>query len=266
MKLSAKPVLKHFPGLLDRINYIDQLVKMLRLFKRAENPWKVPTTSRDTYDADDDSEQRDYYGPGRTLCRDGKRNVWATHREARMRYLAPIFAEIDARLKTQDQVAVREIGCGNCINLIELKERYGEKIDLHGTDISTGRINTAKGFFGDLLDGVNIWIESITEPTPSDQHDQYDLVFSMHCLEQIPYAVVQAVQGIWERTRGAAIMVEPVWEFGRPAQKLKLVRNDFVRTLLPTVRYLGYNTVKAEPLGFESSQKNQTSLIILKKD
>ena len=266
MKLSAKPVLKHFPGLLDWVNYTDQIVKRLRLFKRAKNPWKVPTKSRDTYDADDDSEQRDYYGPSRTLCRNGKRNVWATHREARMRCLAPIFAEIDARLKTQNQGAVREIGCGYCINLIELAERYGEKIDLHGTDISTGRINTAKGFFGARLDGVNIWIESITKPTPSDQHDQYDLVFSMHCLEQIPYAVVQAVQGIWERTRGTAIMVEHVWELGRPAQKLKLVRNDFVRTLLPAVRYLGYNIVKAEPLGFESSQKNQTPLIILKKD
>ena len=87
----------------------------------------------------------------------------------------------------------------------------------------------------------------------------------MHCLEQIPYAVQQAVEGMWQRARHRVIFIEPVWEFARPVQKLKLVRSDYVRTLLPTIRYLEYNIVSARPLGFESSQKNQSSVIVVEK-
>ena len=87
----------------------------------------------------------------------------------------------------------------------------------------------------------------------------------MHCLEQIPYAAVQAVAGLWDRAISRVVMIEPVWEYARGAQRLKLVRDDYIRTLLPAVRYLGYPIQHEGPLGFESSQKNQSSLIILTK-
>lgn len=260
-----KATFGRWPWLVDRLNYVDQLVKLLKRFRREENPWKIPITSRDSYDDYDDEEQRAFYSSKKRRCRDGDRIVFATEQEARARYLAPIFAEIDGLLETSSVVAVHEIGCGNCINLVLLKERYGDRIRLSGVDISTGRINVAKTFFGEKLEGVDLGIESVAEPTPEAEKEKYDLVFSMHCLEQIPYAALQAVKGIWERSRARVVMVEPVWEFARAAQKLKLVRNDFIRTLLPTVRYLGYDIVRAEPLGFESSMKNQTSVIVLKK-
>jgi len=263
--LRIKAITGRFPWLIDRINYVRQLSKLLKHLKADDNPWKIPISSRDSYDAYDDSEQRAFYGEKKLLCRDGDRNIWATEREARDRYLAPVEAEIRSLLETAEKVSVLEIGCGNCINIMLLKERFGERIDLHGVDISTGRINVAKEFFGEKLEGVPLWIESVADPTPEEQKGRYDLVFSMHCLEQIPYAAVPAVQGLWERARQRVVMVEPVWEFARPAQRLKLVRNDFIRTLLPAVKYLGYDVAKAEPLGFESSQNNQSSLIVLNK-
>lgn len=264
--MRIKAITGRFPWLIDRINYVDQLIKLLKLFAGDRNPWKTPITSRDSYDAYDDSEQQEFYSDKKKLCRDGARNVWATEQEARDRYLAPIQEQIDSLLQENQTVSVHEIGFGNCINLVLLKERYGDRVRLTGIDISTGRLDVARGYFGDRLDGVELWIESVADPTPDGQMAQYDLVYSMHCLEQIPYAARQAVQGLWERSKRRVVMVEPVWEFARPAQRLKLVRNDFIRTLLPTVHHLGYNVVTARPLGFESSQKNQTSLVVLSKD
>ncbi len=265
MRISVKKMLAWSPWLIDQSNYLKLLFQMLRMFGREENPWKIPVTSRDYYDAYGDREQRMFLEGGLLLCRDGRRNKWLTYAEANSRYLAPVMREIEDLLRTRETVSVLEVGCGNCINLTQLCKHFGARLKLHGIDISPGRLSVARKYFGEQLADVPIWVESIAEPTPEKELAKYDLVYSMHCLEQIPYAVVQALEGLWKRARSRVVMVEPVWEFARPVQKLKLVRSDYIRTLLPTVRYMGYNVVRAEPLGFESSQKNQSSVIVLAK-
>jgi SAM-dependent methyltransferase len=253
------------PWLIDKFNYAKLLVQILRRFHKPGNPWKVPTTSRDYYNAYDDKEQRRFAGGELVLCRDGTKNRWLPTVEINQRYLEPIAREIEGLLRENDAISVLEVGCGNCINLVQLKKRFGPRVQLSGFDISSGRLAVAKKFFGDQLADVSLWEESITEPAPKREIAKYDLVFSMHCLEQIPFAVSQAVEGLWKRARRRVVMVEPVWEFARPVQKLKLVRSDYVRTLLPTVKHLGYKIERSEPLGFESSQKNQSSVIVLSK-
>ena len=188
-----------------------------------------------------------------------------TDRDARARYLAPVIAEIRAQSAKKSVIKVLEVGCGNCINLVELKEEFGDLVELSGFDLSPGRLDVARAYFGDRLDGTATAEASIVEPTPAEDRDQFDVVFSMHCLEQIPYAATQAVENLHARSRDCVIMIEPVWEFARLAQKLKLMRSDYIRTLLPAAKYLGYTIEKAEPLGFESTLKNQTSLVVLRK-
>jgi SAM-dependent methyltransferase len=265
MKISFKRIVARSPMLTDAFNYTGLLVQLVRMFSQTGNPWKIPFTSRDYYDAYGDGEQRTYFDGSLLLCRDGGQNKWVPHPQARMRYLAPIISEIETLLKTQKQISVLEVGCGNCINLVELSKHFGERVRLQGIDVSSGRVDVAKKYFGNRLSNISIWVESITEPVPKKEIAKYDLVFSMHCLEQIPYAAAQAIEGLWRRARSRVVMVEPVWEFARPVQKLRLVRKDYIRTLLPTVKYLGYNVLRAEPLGFESSQKNQSSIIVLGK-
>lgn len=43
-----------------------------------------------------------------------------------------VFAEIDERLDRQDVVRVLDLGCGYGTTLLELRQRYGSKVDLHG--------------------------------------------------------------------------------------------------------------------------------------
>ena len=260
-----KKVMTWSPWLVDQYNYVKLLFQILRKFHRKGNPWKVPTTSRDYYNAYDDKEQRSFVEGKLILCRDGGRNRWLPSSKATERYLEPIIREVEGLLKDRETISILEVGCGNCINLTQLKKQFGLRLKLHGFDISSGRLAVAKKFFGEQLADISLWEESITEPTPKKDIGKYDLVYSMHCLEQIPFAVSQAVEGLWKRAKHRVVMVEPVWEYARPVQKLKLVRSDYVRTLLPTVKYLGYSILRSEPLGFESSQKNRFSVIVLGK-
>lgn len=262
---ALKKRLAVFPPIIDGANVVSEVIKLFRRIRKEENPWKSPTTSRDYYDSYDDREQIAYYSDNLRWVRDGKRIYQMTDREARARYLAPVFAEIRAQCADKSVVKVLEVGCGNCINLIELKEEFGDAVELSGFDLSSGRLNVARTYFGDRLGDTTTSVASIVEPTPAEDRDQFDVVFSMHCLEQIPYAATQAVENLHARSRDCVIMIEPVWEFARLAQKLKLIRSDYIRTLLPAVKYHGFTIEKAEPLGFESTLKNQTSLVVLRK-
>ena len=48
------------------------------------------------------------------------------------RRVGGVFAEIDQRLARQQRVRVLELGCGYGTALLELRARYGEKVELHG--------------------------------------------------------------------------------------------------------------------------------------
>jgi SAM-dependent methyltransferase len=258
-----KWLMRHF-SLYDRYLYWTQVRRLLSYVDRKENFFKVPDTSFNIYESRGDYEHRDYE-TGSALCLVDGKIKRLSHREARDRYLVYLHREIDALLEKQSRLKVLEIGCGNCINLMLLKQRYQDRLDLAGMDISGQRIAVAKEVLGPKLDGVYFEVRSATDPVPPAEENQYDLVFSMHCLEQIPFGILQAVQGMYARTRQRVVMLEPVFEFARPSQKLFLIYSDFVRTLLPTVKYLGYKILRAEPLPIESSLKNQSSIIVVEK-
>lgn len=50
------------------------------------------------------------------------------------RRVGPVIAEIDARLARRDVVRVLELGCGYGTALLELRARYGDRVDLHGVN------------------------------------------------------------------------------------------------------------------------------------
>jgi SAM-dependent methyltransferase len=49
-----------------------------------------------------------------------------------------IFAEIDERLERRDVVRVLELGCGYGTVLLELRQRYGARVELHGVNREPG--------------------------------------------------------------------------------------------------------------------------------
>jgi ubiquinone/menaquinone biosynthesis C-methylase UbiE len=250
--------------LYDAYLYWTQVRRLLYFVGTGRNFFKTPETSVNIYQSKGAYEHRDYIAGTTQAVLNGQIHRMS-HREARERYCAYLFEEIDRILPPAGKLRILEVGCGNCINLVLLKQRYGERIDLTGHDISERRIAVAKEFFGAELDAIAFAVKSATELVPVEEESQFDLVFSMHCLEQIPFGVLSAVQGMYARARSRVVMIEPVFDFARPTQKLFLIYSDYTRTLLPTVRYLGYKILRAQPLNIESSLKNQSSIIVVEK-
>lgn len=259
-----RKLIRRSPSLHDKYTYWTQVRRLLSYVQADENFFKTPNTSKDIYDSSDDYEHRGF-ATGSSLCRVNGQLRRLSQKEVRYLYLNYLWPYLDQLLAEKPKIRVLEMGCGNCINLAETKKRYGDRVELFGRDISLRRIDVAKAYFGSDIDGIDFKTLSATDPVPAEELGAYDLVFSMHCLEQIPFAIEQAVRGVCERAGSLAIMIEPVFEFARPEQKLFLIYSDFVRTLLPTIRYLGYKIVRAEPLAVESSTKNQSSIIVVDK-
>lgn len=257
--------LRKYPNLYEKYQYWTQVRRLLSYVKSGDNFFKSPTTSLGIYESRGDYEHQAYANTS-TLCMVDGKIVRLSYAAARDLYVSYLYEEIDKLLVEQPKLRILEVGCGNCINLVLLKRHYGDRVELVGHDISPKRIEVAQTYFGAALDGINFVACSATDPVPDNEHDQFDLVFSMHCLEQIPFAISEAVRGMYQRALSKVIMVEPVFEFARPSQKLFLIYSDFVRTLLPTIRYLGYTVERSEPLRIESSLKNQSSIIVISKN
>ncbi len=63
--------------------------------------------------------------------------------------------------------------------------------------------------------------------------------------------------------RRKVVMIEPVYEFGNRAQRMYLINADHNRILLKSVRELGYEISRLEPLDIQSNPLNQSTLLVL---
>ena len=216
---------------------------------------KTTDDSRTKYNEYDDREQVDYFNKSRQCLVNGRLQTW-TFMEIRQRYLEYLYGEIP-----EGTASILEVGCGNCINLYNLKKAYPD-IELTGIDIAQNRIDVAKKNFGDALNGVNLMAPiSITERTLFEDN-QFDLVFSMHCLEQIAYDCRAAVAEMC-RIGKKVVMIEPVYENGNAAQRLYLTAQDHNRVLFRSIKELGLKPKRCESLSIQSNPLNQSSIIVL---
>ena len=249
------------------IYYFIQTIRLKRqLMKRLEakeTSLKTEKDSQRVYDAYDDREQKEYAN-GSSICLYKGRIAQMANREIRGLYLKYLFRELDKLISEKGRVKVLEVGCGNCINLVELKGRYGDQVQLYGIDISKKRIDVAKSYYSKKLDGIDLSQQSITERCKwADGF--FDVVFSMHCLEQIAYNLSLALKEMYRLSSKGLILIEPVFENGNVAQRLYLLNSDHTRILLRTLRDLGYKIDRDEVLDIQANPLNQSTLLVIRK-
>jgi len=185
-------------------------------------------------------------------------------KEARNLYLKNIYKEIDILLESKDKLKILEVGAGNCINLYNIKLKYGDKIELFGLDISNHRIDVAKKYFNPALDDINFTIQSITSKTDFSDNE-FDIVFSMHCLEQIAYDSKSALIEMYRITKDKLLMIEPVFENGNFLQKLYLIDSDHNRILLKNILELNFPLIENKELIIQSNPWNQSTFLKIEK-
>jgi 2-polyprenyl-3-methyl-5-hydroxy-6-metoxy-1,4-benzoquinol methylase len=256
--------LKKNPRLYQRYLFRQQLKRLEKSVLAGENFLRTPSASKDEYDAYDEREQIQYFNSGWYCLVDGKVE-YRSAKEIRDYYLQHVYDEIDALLDKKRKISVLEVGCGNCLNIWNIAKRYGDKVGLFGLDISEKRIRVAKEYFGSDLDGVRFYVRSIYDGDLSAVEGPFDLVFSMHCLEQIPYMLEPSLRNMYALCAEKLLMIEPTWEYASPAQKLYLLVADHAKVLLPTIEHLGYQIRKKMALRLQSSAKNQSTLIVIDK-
>ena len=189
--------------------------------------------------------------------------VKMTVEERRLHQLNYLFKYIDELLLKQDKVSILEIGCGNCINAYHVKEKYKEQVDYYGVDIAKQRIEIGLEHFSSLQP-ENYKECSITERTEFADN-QFDIVFSMHCLEQIAYETKYALREMYRICKHMMVMVEPVYENGNFVQRAYLVSSDHTKILLRSAKELHLPIVHNESCDLQTSLSNQSSLIVIEK-
>lgn len=246
-----------------RIREYKLLRRYMRRLRKGEDLRLTNEHSKTAYEAYDHSEQQQYLSSSvRTLDHGRIRRV--PFKKIREVYLAEIYQQIEALIADNPErpITVLEVGCGNCINAKCLLEKYGDRIAYTGFDLSPKRIEVSKQFWGEKLNGANLLQMSATNIEFPDK--EFDLVFSMHVLEQISYLVDKAMDEMLRVAAYRVVFVEPTYEFGNPAQRLKLVLNDQLRTLLPEIRKRELNVLKSYPAETLANPTNPTGIHVIR--
>lgn len=242
----------------------------LRRLRRGEEFRRHTTISYDDYETYDDWEIRvDERGSIFTLI--NGRMAQTPCSDIRDHYLEPIKAEIIRLLEEgsgngpDGPLRVLEVGAGNGTNLVKLRETFGDRVDLHGIDLSPERLKVGETYYGERLAGVRLNVDSALSLT-SMADDSFDVVYSMHCLEQLPYHVDQAVTAMHRVSRDRIVFVEPVIEYANTAQILYTLFGDQLRTLLPILKSRNdLEIISSAPAKMLANPLNMTGMIVCRK-
>ncbi len=258
---SRKPKITN-PKLYYRLKILEFTASRLRKLSRGAELRRHTHLSRDIYEEYGDWEMR-IYEAGQVFTYDHGRMAYVTLKAVRDAYLAPVEAEIAALADRLDRpVRVLEVGCGNGTNLMLLKERLGDRATFAGFDIAARRIELGRAYWGPRLDGIELTVDSAL--TLSGQADKAaDLVFSVHCLEQLPYHVPQALAAMSRVAAHRMVLVEPLWEISNTAQRLYALLGDQLRTLLPEVEAAGLTVLRTEAPEVLANPLNRTGVLVI---
>lgn len=244
--------------------FIRLLWRFARTLLTGGDPRRHTQVSHDIYERYDDREIQAYLTKSMRTVRNGVVAV-VPFRDIRDAYLAPIRAEIAALAdRRPGPVRVLEVGCGNGTNLKLMRDAFGDRLALTGLDISGERIRVGQAFWKDALDGVRFETGSATDLSRFAE-DSFDIVYTVHCIEQIPYDVPAVLREIARVTADRAVFVEPVFEFANAAQRLYAITGDQLRTLLPELSVSRLTVLSATETDVLANPLNKTGVVVVSK-
>ena len=250
------------------VNFRLREIKVIRLLinklaNKSERIIKTTEDSKAVYDQYDDRDLRDERINQPELMLVGGKVLNVGLKDRRINHLQYLFTEIDRLLEIQDRVKILEVGCGNLANAYETKKKYNDRVYYGGIEISRERISIGLSAFPELARD-NFTTQSITERT-NFSDGEFDIVFSMHCLEQIAYDTKNAISEMHRISNKLIVMIEPVFENGNFLQRSYLMLSDHTRILLQTIYSLNLKLTRNEICNMQTNLENQSTLLVISK-
>lgn len=156
---------------------------------------------------------------------------------------------------------VFECGCGNILNIQELKKSHGDK-KFVGIDIAHNRLRLGLEQLK-LDNSTDVSVLNADAFHLPFKDKRFDIAFTVHCLEQIGKEAKGVLKELERVTKRKLILIEPIYEYGNTVQKLYLLKKDYLRGLLKTLKSLQYKYQMAK-LDTHSNPFNPSGLIIIK--
>lgn len=169
----------------------------------------------------------------------------------------PIVTDTILNLKPE---TVLEVGCGNGHNLIALMKHHLD-VKITGIDVSTVGIEQAKdlgigGFFS--CNAKELFFPD----------DSFDVVFTVHALEQMKYCVEKVLKEIYRVCKRYVVLFEPFFVQQNILGKWHIIRSEYAQGIPFFVEDIGFRIVRFERLDKKdmiSKGWNRTGLLIGEK-
>ena len=169
---------------------------------------------------------RKYYGG-----QDGKKFYYVNNRIKKITYGEQTRNQMNEYFKIISEnefKTILEVGAGELTTLGSLADLFGNDIDYYALDLSLNRVYQGRE---DFLKRHSCAVEVCKANAAALPYPDkfFDVVFTSHCLEHMPYDYKKAIDEMCRVARKAVILFEPSYELGTFSQKLRMTAKDYVR-------------------------------------
>ena len=177
-------------------------------------------------------------------------------------YLSKIIIETNSK-------KILEVGSGEFTQFYlvnkKLINRNYEISKCGGLDLSFKRLHEGKIF----LDQNNINVDFILQADASNipiSDNSFDLIYTCHCLEQVPYLFQKSVQEMVRVSSKFVILIEPSYELSNKTTKKRIYKKNYVKItdkILSKIKGVSNILRKQLPI---RDYSNGAELVIIEKD
>lgn len=161
--------------------------------------------------------------------------------------------------------SVIEIGAGEATTLAPALAKCSVQFDrVAALDLSWSRMAFAKSFSQALNVKIDHFVVGNAYNLPFADNS-FDLVYSYHCLEQMPSNKEQSIAELFRIARKYLVLVEPSYELGNWPQKLRWRNKNYIRGIPKTLKKLGLNLLKHERVPYTDYPNSAAIHVIEKK-
>lgn len=176
-----------------------------------------------------------------------------------------------ARDFTIDQIAneiqncnakrVLEVGAGTSVNLYLLSSRFPD-IHFEGIDITPGRVEVGKKWFKENKNfEPNTQVGDVTNLSFPD--DAFDLIYSVHCFEQIDQYAVAGITEVCRVAKNKVVFLEPDFKHSNPTQRLFLKNHNYLLNFDKQIESVAPGKLTHTPLNTYNNILNRTGKFVV---